>query len=792
MTAREVADPGSNNVRDSTFWAYAGALAVWFALVYAGPEGSRSQLALALAVALPFSILLVNAGRMSTTLVPGAWREVLAPVTWLPVAAFARILPIPFLPLSIGIAISAVIAFRFTAALAPHASRETIERWALLALVSPGFVLFQTTVVHDAFQYHATAVSMLFGGDYDLFRELFLFNSYRSYNPYAEGSIRYLGVPLLEMPALAAAHLVAFAAVRLGSHFPTNGFSQPYTIAISLLSCSAGLFGIALSYRWVRAELGRRFAFAATVLITWASAIPFFVYLWHGWTHAYSIFFSAAFLSLHDRLHQAGAEARRVEWYLLGLLGGALALIWPINGLIFVVPAVGLIFAFARRPRFTIEVAVLMAAGGALTFVPQFAGWYGATGRPFGATYAKVGDFFDWTHPNLIAVLFSSARHGLFTWHPILLPALLGLGFVRDRAIRLGLIAWVLIQIYVMSCWSVWWTGIGFGNRFFLNLMPAATLGLGALLVRIWGARAAAARLSPRQCLLAISGVLFVCINLSLLGAYRVDAVAEGIAGPNYLQRPERTLAWLLHVLTTDAPLTLSTLTSDFWVNSSFFSVWLRLSNPRYALAAACIGILLLIVALLAGRLASRPYGLARWAPRVALGVTAAIPVLCLWLAFRLGPTPPSNEFFRFDTREEILMPFESMTLIPQGYLRPVKTVEVISFLTYGLFSRYGQPVAVLRVFGENGSPVEHTMVAAIDTAEVSLARAPKFARHSEDHTTIVHEWLTRAASDHVYPAHAYLSRFELPEPMRVTRIEIQMIPGAGDLVVRDVFLEER
>lgn len=799
---------------------WSAAAALWVGVVFAGSDGAPPLAWIAVGVALAPSWALVT--WLSRTIGEEA-EHCLGPMRWLALAPLARVLPLPFLPAFIGVAVAVSVAMRVATSLRPppepapsgiaedvpggeagpsplaenRRRRSRLEIAALLLLLLPGLVLFQTTVVHDAFQYQATAVSVL-NGDYDLFEELFLHNSHRSYNPYAEGSIRYLGVPLLEIPGIALASWLTPLWPDLHRFYPIDGFSQPYALAISVTSCLFGVAGLLLIYVWVRRHYGRKLALAALALTLWASPLPFFLFLWHGWTHTYSICLSALFLLMLEELPRPyeGDYARSghsptviLSWLGLGLIAGLLALIWPINGLILAVPGVEILARLRRRPLAVLTCAAAMAAGMAIGFLPQLAGWYGATGHPLGATYAKVGDYFDWWNPHLAEILFSTVRHGLFAWHPLLLPGFLGLAWAAPARLRLGLITWVVAQILVMSCWSVWWTGIGFGNRFFLNLLPAAALGFAGGLR--WTARALGpAPLGKRgSVLFGAVATLAIFGNLSLLGAYRVDAIPMGIDGPNYLQDAPSPWTDLLTPLLRTAPATLDTFTRDFWINQSFFATRLRLATlaggewiSPLLLAFGLTAAIVLLVRAITRRRWTPESGGAR-SPWAVLGVCVAVLAISGWLAAVPRPTPPANEFFHFDMREELLMPYERVTLTPQGYLRPVSRIDVVSFLTYSS-ARPAQPVARLHIQAEGAPPLILMMRSGIDTSEVSLT-----LRGRGPSATATHEWLTRAGSDRLYAAHAYLAQFELPQPMRIRSIEVEMLPGAGDLVLRDVFL---
>jgi hypothetical protein len=792
--------------------SHSGALALWLALLFSDPDtGARAVLVWFGLLWVPAALLLEACAATLRRAVPSppvggnSVRTVLAPLSLLALAALNRVVPFPALPALLGVCAALAIGLRFAAVL-PANSAALIQRRVLVsgfcALLLPGLFLFQTTVIHDAFQYHATAVSLLFDRDFDIFKELFFYNSHRSYNPFAEGSIRYLGVPLLELPALVAGHVVAVGLGWLGWGFPPNGFSFPYTFCISVVSSAAGVAGVVLSFCWVARRSGRRFAFAAVALMLWASSLPMFLFLWHGWTHTYAVLGVVVFLLQRDRL-LADASGAIGPWYLLGVIAGLLCLIWPVNGLILVIPAVDLLAALRSRQRWlaVLGKGVGLAAGAGLGFFPQLAGWYGATGFWVGSTYDKVGDFFRWTEPATLPLLFSWSQHGLLTWHPVLLPAFLGLVFVRDRRLALGGGLLLLLQLYVLSCWSVWWTGIGFGNRFFVNLFPLATLGLAQGMAWAWQRRG---RLDgARRVALAGAAALLVFFNLSLLNAYRCDAIPMGIKGPNYVQDEPPVLAELLRTLFVEVPLTPATITRDFWVNQSFFAAHLRTAlsgddpgswvslGGAAAVLMACWGLVLLASL---RSVASDPSGngrKVRGAAEVPALISAGVLLVAAWLALAIEPSPPGFSFLRFDAGEAILRPGQKATFVPQGYLELTREVDVISFLTYAVFAPQGRVAARVRVFTDDGRTLEFPLVVGVDTAETSALRPEvrTLAAHSSARTTPVHEWVTRAYSRALYPAHAFLTRFALPETLRVERVEIEMRHGAGDLVLRDVFL---
>jgi hypothetical protein len=83
-------------------------------------------------------------------------------------------------------------------------------------------------------------------------------------------------------------------------------------------------------------------------------------------------------------------------------------------------------------------------------------------------------------------VLFSS-DHGLLSWTPILILAILGLAMFRrlDRPLALSLWITLVTFYYVIACYVNWDGLASFGNRFFISLGPIFILGLAAFFERI-------------------------------------------------------------------------------------------------------------------------------------------------------------------------------------------------------------------------------------------------------------------------------------------------------------------
>jgi hypothetical protein len=143
--------------------------------------------------------------------------------------------------------------------------------------------------------------------------------------------------------------------------------------------------------------------------------------------------------------------------------------------------AVPLIEAARWRVPVARQVAAALGAAAAflIVFTPQMAVWNVLYGRPFAIPQGPA--FMQWTSPHPIAVLFSD-NHGLFTWAPLLILALVGLAALlrRDRQAALPVVTVLVLSWYASAAVSDWWAGEAFGARRFLSLFPLFVAGLAA------------------------------------------------------------------------------------------------------------------------------------------------------------------------------------------------------------------------------------------------------------------------------------------------------------------------
>jgi len=176
----------------------------------------------------------------------------------------------------------------------------------------------------------------------------------------------------------------------------------------------------------------------------------------------------------------------------------------------------------------------MSASGALLEGVRQRAGRYLAFGLTLSAIVAPqfyvyqalngslgptpfVVDKFSAFPRHVIPVLFSGF-HGLFSWHPVTLLGVAGLGVLwrRERRLTTVLVLLFISQVLIVGSYSTWWGGTGFGARRFMNFSPVFAIGLAAALAS-FNAK------GPRLAHVAL--VLLVLWNFGLAVQYSVGLI---------------------------------------------------------------------------------------------------------------------------------------------------------------------------------------------------------------------------------------------------------------------------
>ena len=287
-----------------------------------------------------------------------------------------------------------------------------------------------------------------------------------------------IGEAIMLVPFFVTADALAYA-----TGATRDGFSWPYQATAAAGGLTYALLGLLV----LGIFLQRWFSRTTTALTLLAVALG--TNLLHYATydavssHAFAFFLVAALLQLTFRVAE---RPRPVTAVALGGAAGLLAAVRPTDAVVLVVPVLIAARRLRVRSRQTCVVRrdlSLLALGLGAFFVcvlPQLVYWHAITGKWLVYTYG--GEHLQLLHPHLLDVLFS-VRKGLFFWTPLLLLAVAGLPLLARFApgVLLPVAVYLGIHTWVVASWNTWWYGGSFGQRPFVESLPAFALGLAAL-----------------------------------------------------------------------------------------------------------------------------------------------------------------------------------------------------------------------------------------------------------------------------------------------------------------------
>jgi hypothetical protein len=302
-----------------------------------------------------------------------------------------------------------------------------------------------------------------------------------------------IGPAILWSPFLVTAQATVRFYDALGGHVSADGYSEPYLLAMAFGTAVYGFLSLWISFRLARKYVAERWAFLGALGIWFASSLPVYMYFNPSWSHAHSAFMVALFVWYWDRTREGRTT---FQWVVLGAIAGLMMDVYYPNAILLLLPLLESLGAYwkgavSTGPKNTIGPLLLnnvLFAGATFTaFLPTF-----VSKKIIYGSYLNFGynEHWFWDSPALLKVCFSS-EHGLFSWTPIVLLAVIGLFLFRrhDRVLALYSICVFAVYVYVIGCYQDWHGLSSFGNRFFISLTVLFVLGLAAFfdwVARTW------------------------------------------------------------------------------------------------------------------------------------------------------------------------------------------------------------------------------------------------------------------------------------------------------------------
>ncbi len=294
------------------------------------------------------------------------------------------------------------------------------------------------------------------------------------------------GSAVMWLPFFLAAHVWLGLLNLAGASYDVGGFGNPYQMAIGLGTLIYGFAGLLIVYRIGRDYFSAWTAATATIFVTIGSFLVWYLAIESSYSHGNSLFTATLFLLIWSRTRDNRTMS---QWAWLGLAAGVMTMVRWQNAVFLLFPladGVGLMRRVLSDADTRFSGAARSAAAfGASFFVgvaPQVAFWKVVNGGWLALPQAQSGQQW-WTESLITDILFSS-NHGLFSWHPVIFLAALGIPLFLMRDVRFGgLLALVFVaQVYINGAVAMWWGGHAFGARRFASCTLLFALGLAALM----------------------------------------------------------------------------------------------------------------------------------------------------------------------------------------------------------------------------------------------------------------------------------------------------------------------
>ncbi|HWY39069.1 MAG TPA: hypothetical protein VNY73_10955 [Bacteroidia bacterium] len=272
------------------------------------------------------------------------------------------------------------------------------------------------------------------------------------------------GVAMMMSPFFLLGHKVA-----MNQGDVLDGYSEPYGTCVHYGSLFYTLLGLILLVFVLRRFYSDGITALTIATLFFATNLFYYTFRDGEMAHSYSFFLVSLFLWLTCRWHE---RKKSIYFLWLGLTIGLASLVRPTEILIFLVfvgygvRSLAGLKSKLKEIVFSVKNIPLFLLGFFIMWAPQLILWKVKTGSFLFFSYGSKEGFF-WLDPQIINLLFSY-RKGLFIYTPVMIFAFIGLFFVlrnKTSDLKLPIIIYLAINIYVLSCWWCWWYGGGFGMR---------------------------------------------------------------------------------------------------------------------------------------------------------------------------------------------------------------------------------------------------------------------------------------------------------------------------------------
>ena len=294
-------------------------------------------------------------------------------------------------------------------------------------------------------------------------------------------AIKYpIGLAMLWLPFFLIAHFLAGLL-----DLPQDGMSAIYQWAMVIGSWCYFLLGLVWLRKVLLHAFGDRVAAITIILLVIGSNVLYMTVFDPLMPHMFLFSLYAGIIWYTIRWHERPSLRSAA---MIGTLIGIAIACRNTEFIILLIPLLwgikerglrGQVRLMGKFPLHFSIAAVLLV----LMCVPQLLYWKYVTGDLFYISYTNAGEGLDLHRPHILKVLFSF-RKGVFIYTPLIGIAFLGVFFLR-RWIPRGshaIIIYLMINLWVVSSWTIWWYADSFGNRGLVQSYAVLALPLASLI----------------------------------------------------------------------------------------------------------------------------------------------------------------------------------------------------------------------------------------------------------------------------------------------------------------------
>jgi len=291
-----------------------------------------------------------------------------------------------------------------------------------------------------------------------------------------------MGTALLYLPFFFIGHIIA-----LFGGFPVDGFSMPYTLAITYGAIFYTLLGLYFFRKILKSFFSEQITAIVLIVIVLGTNYVHHMTLKNLETVNFIFTFVAICIWNTLKWHE---NNKTKHLLFIGLSITILCLVKPTEILIVLFP---LLYAVKNKQDLLDKWKLLLSNKKGLIItilaclilaIPQISYWYIKTGQIIYDSYKNPGVGLDLTRPHILNILFS-LRKGWLVYTPIIIFSIIGFRsmYKQNKNLFLSSILYFSLSFYLISSWTEWWYGASFSIRPFIALYPILGISLGYFLV---------------------------------------------------------------------------------------------------------------------------------------------------------------------------------------------------------------------------------------------------------------------------------------------------------------------